>query len=1129
MDEAAGAERRVCSVLFCDLVGFTPLSEARDPEEVRELLSRYFEAARTVVSRHGGVLEKFIGDAVMAVWGTPVAVEGDTERAVRAALELIDMVQQLGQQTGIPGLSARAGVVTGMVAVTLGATGQGMVAGDAVNTAARVQTAAEPGTVLVDEPTWRVAQAAIGFTSVGERLLKGKVDPLPLWRAEWVLSGVGGSQRIDGLEATFVGREAELRLVKDLFHATVERHSPRLVSVTGAAGVGKSRLGWEFEKYIDGLSSVVYWHRGRCLAYGEGVAFWALAEIVRQRLDIAEEDSTEVAATKLSQGLRQWVPDQESREYVAPRLAQLLGVDAGGPRTILARDELFAGWRVFFERLAAEAPVVLVIEDLQYADPGLLDFLEHLLDWARDAPIFVLTLARPDIADRRAGWAVGRRNSTAMSLDVLDDHAMELLLDDLVPAMPEAARTAIAARAEGIPLYAVETVRMLIDRDVVQPVEGVYRLTGDLGRLAVPDTLQSLLSSRLDALEPAARHLVGDAAVLGGSFPAEALVAISGRPEDEVRGLLDELVRREVLGVRADPLSPERGHYAFTQTMFRQVAYDTLSRRERKSRHLAVAAHLEVTFAEGGDEIAEVIASHLVDALNAVPDDPDVGALRHRAVAMLVRAGERAERTGAPATATATFSRAAELVAVDGSDVEALSAAGLWERAGKAAAAADPVLAVELFERAGSLYAANGCPRDAARANTGAAAALTRRGRHEQARAMLQEAIAVLESPPDADTVRAVGELAGLEIFAGRADGDRLAASALAQAQALDLADVSIAQLLLVRGLGHAFADRMIEAAAYLRESQRRAEAARDPAAISRALSNLADVLTTEDPRAAADAARSALAHGRRVGNRAAVAVAVINLIQALLLTGDWPDAEEVYAVAADDDGMRDDPNIVCGMMLLRAFREDRGGLAALTPVIQDWRGTEDPQDLSQAETALAASAACHRDHVRALDHAQHALARAEAIGFRSDAIRWAWTLAADAALNLGDTAEVSRLLDSLSGIPPGHLPPVLRAEVLRVRARLLAARGEDSGAAFDTAVEALRGLGSPYHLAVGLLDHAEQLTTKGDHGSAARLATEAATIASRLGASGLTARAAAVRGASGTVRTADSREEVVS
>ncbi len=317
-------------MLFCDLVGFTPLSESRDPETVRELLSRYFAVAQTVIGRYGGVVEKFIGDAVMAVWGTPVAAEGDAERAVRAALDLVDAVAELGGEAGTPGLAARAGVVTGEVAVTLGAVGEGMVAGDAVNTAARVQAAAESGSVLTDTATQRLAGSGIGFAEAGPHRLKGKAEPEQLWRAIRVLSAVGGLQRVDGLEAPLVGRDAELRTVKELFHAAADRKVPRLVLVSGPAGVGKSRLGWEFEKYIDGLAGEVWWHRGRCLSYGDGVAFWALAGIVRQRLGIAEEDPTDTAVAKLAQGLDRFVPDPGERAYVGLRLGRLLGVTYPG-------------------------------------------------------------------------------------------------------------------------------------------------------------------------------------------------------------------------------------------------------------------------------------------------------------------------------------------------------------------------------------------------------------------------------------------------------------------------------------------------------------------------------------------------------------------------------------------------------------------------------------------------------------------------------------------------------------------------------------------------------------------------------------------------------------------------------
>ena len=337
------------SVLFGDLVGFTPLSEGKDPEEVRELLSAYFVQCRLVVGRYGGVVEKFIGDAVMAVWGVPVAHEDDAERAVRAGLELVAAVAAMGHEVGAPGLAMRVGIVTGEVAVSVGATAEGMVAGDAVNTAARVQSAADPGRVWVDEATRSLASAAITFTDTGEHQLKGKAEPVRLWAAGIVVAEVGGGQRVDGLEAPFTGRDADLRLVKDLFHSTEESRRPKLVVLDAEAGMGKSRLAWELEKYVDGLAALVKWHRGRCLSYGDGVAFWALAEAMRTRFGLVEADAGETVTERLDAGLVEFVPEESDRDWLRPRLAVLLGAGGGGS---FAREDLFAAWTAFLEYLA---------------------------------------------------------------------------------------------------------------------------------------------------------------------------------------------------------------------------------------------------------------------------------------------------------------------------------------------------------------------------------------------------------------------------------------------------------------------------------------------------------------------------------------------------------------------------------------------------------------------------------------------------------------------------------------------------------------------------------------------------------------------------------------------------------
>jgi class 3 adenylate cyclase/predicted ATPase len=1095
------AQRRVCSVLFCDLVGFTPLAESRDPEAVRELLSRYFEMAQVIIGRYGGVVEKFIGDAVVAVWGTPVAAEGDAERAVRAGLDLVAAVAELGLDAGVAGLAARTGVVTGEVAVTVGAEREGMIAGDAVNTAARVQSQAGPGSLLADGATVRLAGSAVLFEDAGEHALKGKAQPLQLWRAVRVLAGVGGSQRVDGLEAPLTGRDAELRTVRELFHAAAGRRVPRLVLVAGPAGVGKSRLGWELRKYIDGLKDKVWWHEGRCLSYGDGVAFWALAQIVRQRLGIAEEDPADIAPGKLAAGLAEFIADPAERGYVGVRLGRLLGVafagDGGGP---LSREELFAGWRLFFERLAAENPVVLLIEDAHHADAGLLDFLDYLIDWVRDLPVYLLVLARPELSASRPGFGAGR-NRITLTLDPLDAASMDALVDALVPGMPVAARATVTAHAQGIPLFAMETVRALIDRDIVQPWDGVYRLTGDIGQLSVPDSLHALLAARLDALDPEARRLVADAAVLGTSFPAEALIAVSGLDKPAVRAALAELVRREVLTVSADPLSPEKGSYGFAQNMLRQVAYDTLSRRDRKAGHLAVAAHLRQAFPGDGEEVAEVIARHYLDAMEAVPDDADAGQIRGQAIGALTRAADRAGRTGAPARAAASYAAAARLTQADDGGGDLAAAASLWERAaGAALTNADWAAAVEQAGQAADAYRHGGDARSAARAQAILGRGLRQWGRYAQAREQFTAALQVLRADPDADTVRALGELASLEVLAGSADADRLSAEALALGQDLTVDEATLAGLFTTRGICHGFAGHWPQAASYHREAARLATQAGDNTRLGKVLSNLADTLTATDPAAAAEAARTAAGHLRQAGDRYRLALAVMNLAQALLMTGDWDAAEVEPAQAADADGLAGLEPLACYRGWLAALRGDTATAESILAALIDLRASEDTQDRASIAVAEAFTAAASGEPATALRDARIVLGQAAALGISNEYLRWAWPLAARAAHDLADTATTAELLDLLDGYQPGQLAPMLRAERDLARARLTAAGGSPAAhAAVTAAVAGLRQHSTPYHLAHGLLDLAAYLTEAGDLPAATQAIDEAREIAQRL------------------------------
>ncbi|MDH4346214.1 MAG: AAA family ATPase, partial [Thermoleophilia bacterium] len=805
------AERRLVSVLFADLVGFTPLSESRDPEEVRELLSRYFDTARRLIGLYGGTVEKFIGDAVMAVWGTPVATEDDAERAVRAGLDLVAAVSALGQEVDAPDLRLRAGVLTGEAAVTLGAEGEGMVAGDLVNTAARIQSAAEPGTVLVGDATRRASEPTVVFAEAGSFELKGKAEAVPLFRALRVTSGRRGALKSAGLEPPFVGRDRELRLVKELFHASADEKRAHLASVTGIGGIGKSRLAWEFYKYFDGLVEDVYWHRGRCLAYGEGVTYWALAEMVRMRCRIAEDEAPVQAASKLEATLSELILDAEERAFVEPKLAQLLGIADEGVSA--ERHDLFAAWRLFFERLAGTYPTVLVFEDMQWADASLLDFVEYLLEWARSSPLFVVALARPELADRRPGWGAGSRNFTSLYLEPLSSPAMSELLDGFAPGLPGELRERILERAEGVPLYAVETVRMLLDRGLLVQEGAVYRPTGEIEELEVPETLHGLIASRLDGLPVDERRLLQDASVVGKTFGLEALAAVSGLGRAELEPMLSSLARKEVLGVQSDPTSPEHGQYGFLQDLVRHVAYETLSRRERRERHLATAAYLELAFAE--DEIAEVLAAHYLDASEAVPDADDADDVRTKAVAALLRAGDRAESLGAHGEAMRYVERAARLT----DDVH--ERAALLDRAGwHCVYTADWAGAERLLTESIELYEGVGETTKAARVSGRLSAVERWLGRGEEGVQRAERAFAVLEqAEPGEDFALLATTLASGYHFLGRRDeAERMAELACDLGERLGSAQV----------LTRAFSNRAInvhgtrpeEALAFLRHSR---------------------------------------------------------------------------------------------------------------------------------------------------------------------------------------------------------------------------------------------------------------------------------------------------------------------
>ena len=1095
-------------MLFVDLVGYTSLSESRDAEDVRELLGRYFEQAKTIIGRYGGTIAKFIGDAVMAVWGVPSAHEDDAERAVRAGLELVESVARFGDDVGAPALSARAGVVTGQVAA-LADPGEGLVVGDRVNTASRVQSAADPGTVLVDEITRQVTSAGIAYADAGEHTLKGKAQPMRLWRALRVVAGVAGSQRTTGLDAPFAGRDAELRLIKDLFHAAVDRGAARLVGISGSAGIGKTRLGVELSNYVDGLVDEVLWHSGRCLSFGEGVAYWALAEMVRQRLGIAEDTKAEEASARLTAGLEQWIADENERRLIDAALGALIGVAEPG----LEREELFANWRLFFERLSEHDPVVLVFEDMQWADDGLLDFVEQLLDWSAAYPIFVCVLSRPELLERRAGWPSGLPCATAVALEPLDDDAMAALLAGLVAGIPTPALRRIVDQAEGVPLYAVETVRALADRRVLAERDGTLELVGEIGELDVPASLTSLLAARLDALSPDEREVVKAMAVFGGSFPRASAVALADVPAERLDDVLASLVDRAVLAIRTDRLSPDRGQYAFAQSMLRTVAYEMLAKRERRARHLAAAEHLREAFPNEGEDVSEVIAAHLLDAYRTTSDEGDTEELRGRALTALRVAAQRAATVGAPDTAERALRNAIELARSE-AERTALTeeAARMAERAGR------HDVALELFEGVAAAHSAAGRDRDAARLQASIGLALSRLYRTDEAIARMRPALDALGSDPlDPDAAALAAELGRSLLFAGRSpEAGPLIERAMGAAEALELP---------------ALACRAFTFRAYHLEMLGRYEEAR--ALYDRAIAigerhHLTNRVTAQvngaylrikrDMPGAIELCEAAVATARQLGDRSAESIGLGNLMMAQLLAGRWREVERIgeRMLEAGDGARPDLEDIHHQLGLLRVRRGDLSAARSHLAELEAWKDSDDVE-VRHVQRALAGLIALGEGDLEPALGLLGETAR-EAIELESTSAhgaRTVWPDAVEAALALERLDDAEELIALIADRPVGLVPPFLRAELSRTQALLAAARGEhgEVEAGLVAAIDALATLAYPFWLTRAKTDLAEWLTDRGRGDEAAPLYADAATTFQELGATTSLTR---VRGALG-------------
>ena len=1069
-------ERRVVNVLFADLVGFTTLSATRDPETIRELQSAYFERTREIVARYGGIVEKFIGDAVMALWGAPTAHEDDAERAVRAALDLVEMVPVLGRETGVD-LQLRAGVLTGEAAVQVGAEAEGMVAGDMVNTASRLQSAAAPGTVLVGEATRLAAGEAIAFEWAGDQTLKGKPAPVPSWRAMRVVADRGGARRPDAIEPPFVGRADELRFLKEQFHATGRDGRARLVSLVGQAGIGKSRLAWELEKYLDGVVDNVWWHRGRSPSYGEGVTFWALSEMFRRRAGLAEGDDAETTRLAVTAMVQQHVPDEAERGWIEPRVLALLGVEEAPPG---GAAELFAAWRTFFERLATTSTVALVIEDLQWSDDGLLDFLEHLLDWGRSSPIFVLTLARPELLERRPGWGTDRRGATAMRLDPLPDQAMRELLDGMAPSLPKQIVARIIERADGIPLYAVETIRMLVakgqlvERDGrLEPPTGADGAGLSLANLEVPPTLHALVAARLDALPPEDRSLLQDAAILGQSFTVEALTALSGEPAEKLLPRLSALVRREILTLETDPRAPTRGQHAFVQAILREVGFSTLSKRERRSRHLAAARYFESL---GDDEVAGVVATHFVEAYRAAPEGPEGEAVAIQARISLLATANRANELGAIGQAIDALSSALDVTP------DAAQRAHLLERIGQLQALhSDWEAGYANLAAAAAAYTALGDQVGVIRATAqliGEYMSAARIAEAEELHAGVADEMESLVSNAldrGATVDREVGETAALlaEIMARLEfrrqhfqDSIRWADRALALAEPLQL-DETTGMALVTKGTSLAADGRMREGIALLEGAVLDATAHRQNQAALRGLNNLAAMTGKTDPRGSLERVKVGIATARRLGLSSFDSYHATNAANTAEALGQWAWLRDTVSSMLEDDRDRSERPMLEGYRDYFSVWTGQPDVAGFERLLAAARRDNDFQAEGEISSALGRIAYAEGDVNGALKIVEPDLER----GMRPD-FEFEWL--SRYALHAGRTDIAVRVLEVV-GLGPGgaanhHL------EGIRAGIAALEGRRDDAVGLYRSALAGYRTLGLRFSLAMAILDMAKLL-----------------------------------------------------
>ena len=758
-------ERKVVTVVFCDLVGFTARAESMDPEDVEALLRPYHERVRSELERHGGTVEKFIGDAVMALFGAPVAHEDDPERAVRAALAIRDFAVE-------DELELRVGITTGEALVALDArpdAGEGMASGDVVNTAARLQSAASVNGILVDETTYRATRHAIDYVDAEHVDAKGKAAPIEVWHATAARSRLGVDVAHEA-RSELVGRERELAAVKDAFDRARHARTPQLVTLVGVPGIGKSRLVYELSKIVEADTDIITWRQGRCLAYGDGVTLWALTEIVKAQAGVVEQDAPAEVAVKLRRAAADALPETDAN-WVEPHLLALAGLaeesELGGDR----RNESFAAWRRFLEGLAEQRPVVLVFEDLHWADEGLLDFVDELVDWITDAPLLVVATSRPELLERRPAWGGGKLNATTLALAPLTDEQTAQLLGSVLgsPVLPAETQATLLERAGGNPLYAEQFAELYAER-------------GSADELTLPETLQGIIAARLDGLASEEKALMFDAAVVGKVFWAGAL----GRRESETTATVHSLERKGFVRRQRRSSVEGESEIAFSHALVRDVAYGQIPRADRAAKHRGVAEWIESLGRP--EDHAEMRAFHWRSALDLTrASGADGGELIDRARFALRDAGERAYSVNAYPAAATYFDEALVLWPDDD------ERPALLYRFADALYVADDERAQAALEAARDALLAAGDREKAAEAELSLSRLWWYRGQNREAKAHDARAEELVGGASSATAARVLAHIARTRAIGDDPDeGLRGAKQALALAEKLGLDQVRI-------------------------------------------------------------------------------------------------------------------------------------------------------------------------------------------------------------------------------------------------------------------------------------------------------------------------------------------------